>query len=88
MIYNSKDVPWRVKCQRLVGHVYPVFASGSETWSWTQQTLEKIKGWETKITTKLFRLKRQKDETWAEYHTRTSIMEKKICGADESAFSA
>ena len=28
--------------------------------------------------TKLFRLKRQKEETWVEYQTRTSIMARKI----------
>ena len=33
---------------------------------------------ETKIMTKLFRLKRRKDETWVEYHTRTGVMAKKI----------
>ena len=60
MIYKSKDLPWRVKCQRPVDHVYAVFSSGSETWSWTQQTLAKIKGWETKAMTKLFRLKDDK----------------------------
>ena len=48
VIYKSKDVPWKVKCQRLVDHVYAVFAFGSEIWSWTQQTMEEIKGWETK----------------------------------------
>ena len=42
-IYKSKDVPWRIKCQRLVDHVCAVFSFGSETWSWTQQTSEKIK---------------------------------------------
>ena len=42
-IYKSKDVPWRIKCQRLVDHVYAVFSFGSEIWSWTQQTLEKLK---------------------------------------------
>ena len=42
MIIKSKDIPWRVKCQRLVDHVYAVFSFGSETCSWTQQTLEKI----------------------------------------------
>ena len=25
MIYKSKDVPWRIKCKRLVDHVYAVF---------------------------------------------------------------
>ena len=41
---KSKDVPWRITCQRLVDHVYAVFSLGSEKWSWTQQTLDKIKG--------------------------------------------
>ena len=51
MICKSKDVPWKVMCQRLVDHVYAVFTFGSENWSWTQQTMEKIKGWETKTMT-------------------------------------
>ena len=38
----------------------------------------KNQGWETKMVTKLFRLKRQKDETWVEYRTRTSIMARKM----------
>ena len=53
-IYRSKDIPWRIKCQRLVDHAYLVFSFGSETWSWTQQTMDKLKRWETKILTKLF----------------------------------
>ena len=56
MIFKSKDVPWRVKCQRLVDHMYVVFFCGSESWSWTQQTLVNMK----KIMVKLFRLKKQK----------------------------
>ena len=43
-IFKSKDVPLRITCQRLLDHVYAVFSIGSETLSWTQQTLEKIKG--------------------------------------------
>ena len=60
VIFKSKDVPWRVKCQRLVDHVYAVFAFGSEHWSWTKQTMEKFKGKETKTMTRLFRLKDEK----------------------------
>ena len=41
MMFKSKDVPSRVKCQRLVDHMYAIFSFGSETCSWTQQTLEK-----------------------------------------------
>ena len=48
LIYESTDVPWKVRCQRLADHVYAVFAFGSENWSWTVLTLDKIKGWETK----------------------------------------
>ena len=44
LIYKSKDVPWKIKCQRLVDNVCAVFAFGSENWSWTIQTIEKIKG--------------------------------------------
>ena len=43
-IYRSKDIMWRIKCQRLVDPVYPVFSFGSENWSWTQQTTEKLNG--------------------------------------------
>ena len=60
MIYRSKDVPWKVKCQRLVDHVYQVFTFGSENWSWTKQTLERIKGWEAKTMLHLFRFKKKK----------------------------
>ena len=78
MIYKSKDVPWKVKCQRLVDHVYAVFSFGSENWSCTQQTFEKLKVGKTKTMTRLFRLKRLKDETWVEYHARTCNMARKI----------
>ena len=44
----SKDVPWRVKCKRMVEDLYSIFSFGSEDWSWTQKTLDRIKGWETK----------------------------------------
>ena len=70
-IYKSKDVSWKIKCQRLVDHVCAVFVFGSENWSWTIQTLERIKGWETKRKILLFRFKRHKDEMWVAYHTRT-----------------
>ena len=49
-IYKSKDVRCRVKCKRMVEHVYSVFFFffGSENWSWTKKTFNRIKGWETK----------------------------------------
>ena len=59
LISKSKDVPWKVKCRRLVDHVYAVFAFGSEHWPWTVLTLDKIKGWETKTMLRLFRFKRR-----------------------------
>ena len=34
---RSKDVPWRVKCRKMVEHVYSVFSSGSENWSRSQK---------------------------------------------------
>ena len=33
LIYKSKDIPWKIKCRRLVDRVYAVFACGSENWS-------------------------------------------------------
>ena len=42
-VYRSKDVPWRIKCRRLVDHVYSVFSFGSANWSWTIQTMDRIK---------------------------------------------
>ena len=33
LIFNSQDVPWKIKCQRLVDHVYAVFTFGSESWT-------------------------------------------------------
>ena len=58
LVYKNKHVPWKVKCQRLVDHVYAVFAFGSENWSWTIQT-ENITGRETKTMIRLFRFKRR-----------------------------
>ena len=68
-IYRNKDVPWRVICRRLVDHVYPVFCFGSENWSWTVETMNKIKRWEAKIMMRLFRFKKN-DETWVAWNTR------------------
>ena len=36
-IYRSKDVPWRVKCRRIMEHGPSVFCFGSENWSWTRE---------------------------------------------------
>ena len=41
---KSKDVPWKVKCRRLVDHVCAVVAFESEYWSWTVLTVDKISG--------------------------------------------
>ena len=71
LIYRSKDFPWKVKCRRLVDHVYPVFAFGCENWLWTVLNLNKIKGWETKTLSRRFRIKRHKEETWVDNHIRT-----------------
>ena len=78
LIYKSKDDPWKVKCQRLVDRVSAVFAYGSENWSWTIETSERIKGWDSKTMLRVFRFKRHKEETWVDYHTRTCKMARKI----------
>ena len=78
VVYRSKDVPWRIKCRRLVDHVYSVFSFGSEAWSWTFQTMDRIKRWQTKMMMRLFRSKRGKDETWVEYHPRCCKATRKI----------
>ena len=67
LICRSKDVPWKVRCRRLVDHVYAVFASGSEKWSWIVLTLDKIKGCETRTMLRLFRFKWRKEEAWVDY---------------------
>ena len=78
LVYRSKDVPWRIKCRRLVDHVYSVFSFGSEIWSLTIQTMDRIKRWETKIMMRLFRFRRGKDETLVDYHTRCCKAARKI----------
>ena len=40
--------------------------------------MEKINGWETKTLTRLFRLKRQEDETLVDYLATTCNMARKI----------
>ena len=68
LIYTSEDIPQKIKCRRLVDHVFAVFSFGSENWSWTIKTLERIKEWETKTMLRLFRFKRGKEETWVGYY--------------------
>ena len=48
-IHRNKDIPRRIKCQRLVDHVFPFSSFGGETWMWTQQTLKNSKGGRPKI---------------------------------------
>ena len=57
---RSIYVPWTVKCSR-VEHVYSVNCFGSENWSGSLNTLDGIKGWETKAVGRLFRLKKRCD---------------------------
>ena len=47
-------MPWRIKCRRLVDHVCSVFSFGSDNWSLTIQTMDRIKRMETKIMMRLF----------------------------------
>ena len=70
-IYRNKDVSWRIKCRRLVDNVYPVFFFGNENLSWTVETMNGVKRWETKIMMRLFRFERKMDETWVAYETRS-----------------
>ena len=42
LTHRSKDIPRKIKCQRLVDHVFAVFSFGSENWSWTTQTFERM----------------------------------------------
>ena len=58
LVCRSKDVPVRIKCKRLVDYVCSVFSFGSENWSWTIQTMDRIKRWETKLMMRLFRFNR------------------------------
>ena len=51
-----------IKCRRVMDHVYSDFSFGRE--------MDRIKRWETKIMMRLFRFKREKDETRVEFHTR------------------
>ena len=75
-IYRSNDVSWRVKCSRMVEHLYSVFCFGGENWSWT---LDRIKAWETKAMKHLVRFKEEEeDEVWAAYCTRTARVARKI----------
>ena len=52
-------------------HFHSVFSFGSENWSWSRATLDRMKGWETNAMRRLFRFKK-KDEMWANLCTRTS----------------
>ena len=85
-IHRSKDVPWRVKCRRMVEHVYSVFCLEVKNWSWTQKTLDRIRGSETKAMNRLFRFKREKDEAWSDYHARTCRMARKRWGKNGFTF--
>ena len=53
-----KTFPWKVKCHKLLDHGCAIFAFGSQNWSWTTQTLERIRRWETKTMTRLFQFKK------------------------------
>ena len=55
----------RVKCRKMEEHAYSVFCYGSENWSWSQATLNRIKRLETKAMSRLFRVKKRKRWTGA-----------------------
>ena len=77
-IYRVKDVPWRMKCRRMVEHVYSVFCFGSENWSLSHATLDRMKSRETKAMYRLLRFNREKDETWTDSCTRTCRIARKM----------
>ena len=92
-IYRSKDVPWSVKCKRMVEHVSSVFCFGSENWSWSRATLERIVGWETKgdeTCISIQKMKKQRcgqtiaqkneeeEEMWADYCTIAARFARKM----------
>ena len=78
LIYKSKYIPWKIKCRRLVDHVFAVFSFGNDNWSWTTKTLERIKERETKTMLRLFRFTREKEETLVDYYARTCKTARKI----------
>ena len=43
-IDRSRDVPWRVKCRRMLDQVCSVLCFASENWCWSQTVLDRIKG--------------------------------------------
>ena len=71
-IYRSKDVPWRVKCRRMVEQVCSVFCFGSENGCWSQAVVDRIKGRETKVVRTLLRMRKMEDETMQGYCVRTA----------------
>ena len=78
MIYKSKDVPLKVKMSASSGPCVCCLFLWNRKLIVDTADIGKIEGWETKTMTRLFRLKRRKDETWVEYHTRTCNMATKI----------
>ena len=77
---KSKDAPWKVKCRRLVHHVYmQSLRSEVKTGHGPhRQGKRSKKGWETLTMVRLFRFNRMKDETWVDFHTKTCNMAGKI----------
>ena len=61
----------------MVEHVYSVFALESENWSWIQKTLDRIQGREIMTMSRLFRFKREKEETWSDYQASVCRTDRK-----------
>ena len=79
LVYRSKDVPWRItSAEDWWTMCIPFSFLGSEIWSWTIQTMDRIKRWETKKMVRLFRFRRGKDETGVEYHRSCCKAARKI----------
>ena len=78
LMYKTKDIPWKIKCRRLVDHVLQSSPSKVRTGPGPKKTFERIKEWETKTMLRLFRFKKQKEKTWVDYYARTRRTARKI----------
>ena len=78
LIYKSKDIPWKIKCQRLVDHVCAVFAFGVKYWSWTIHNDGQNQRIGNQDSDTFVQFQRHKEETWVDYHARTFEVARKI----------
>ena len=60
-ICRSEEVPLRQKCARLVSQVCSVAPNGDVDWSWSQEPMNKVKGWETVMTRRAYPFRHGED---------------------------